>query len=37
LDELIANVFIVGGPFVAVLWAGIYLEKVLMTRLARKR
>lgn len=36
VSEMIANIFIIGGPFVAVLWTGIYLEKRLMQRLARK-
>lgn len=37
MGELFSNFLIVSGPFVVVLWAGILLERRLMTRLARKR
>ena len=36
MGELFNNFLIVSGPFVAVLWAGILLERHL-TRSARKR
>ncbi len=26
MGELLANLFIVGGPFVVVVWLGIYIE-----------
>ena len=36
MSELFGNILIVGVPFVAVLWAGIYLEKLWIRR-ARQR
>ena len=37
MGELFSNFLIVGGSFVTVFLAGVYLEKRLITRLARKR
>ena len=36
MGELFSNLLLAGGSFVAVFCAGIYLEKRLMQRLARK-
>ena len=36
MGELFGNVLIVGIPFVAVLWAGIYLEKLWIKRVRQR-
>jgi len=36
VSELFGNILIVGVPFVAVLWGGIYLERLWIKR-ARQR